>query len=185
MTTHYKAVNEKLDKWTALSLKCLTKVIIPFYCFPLMIASYYKYFVMNSAKESFFMIYPIAYVKLTITNDILLKCCYIYFRIPYFDEKTPIGYLFVSVFTMVFMYYALTTLFCVLFSYFAFCVLLESFPLDIKQSFNNIDEKIKLGINKNQQLSMSTVVDVKNDVCVMVQFHGDFKQLSKTKKSFI
>lgn len=53
---------------------------------------------------------------------------------------------------------------------------------DLKRDINSIEEKIKSDINKKGKLSMTAVVEIKKDIREMIQFHGDIKQLNKTKK---
>lgn len=103
----------------------------------------------------------------------------IYFRIPYIDGKTPLGYFLTSLFSIALLYYLTEIIFCALFLHFGFCVLSMALMVDFKQSFNSIEEKIKLDIsNKKGKLSMTAVVDIEKDVREMVMFHGDGKQLS-------
>lgn len=107
----------------------------------------------------------------------------IYFRFPYVNEKTPIGYLFISLFTIASLYYLLTIIFCILFIHFGFCILLMTFPIDVKQNINKIEEKIKVSISQKGKFSKTEVVEIKKSVRDIIQFHGDAKQLSR-KRNF-
>lgn len=60
MITYYNKANEEIEKLTNITLKFAIKILIPLYFIPLITVSYYKYYVMNSAEESFYMIFPIS-----------------------------------------------------------------------------------------------------------------------------
>lgn len=68
MISYYKSANDDIEKWTDIIHGFAMKILIPLYCIPLIIVSYFKYYAMSSAEESFFMIFPIAYVKTTISH---------------------------------------------------------------------------------------------------------------------
>lgn len=91
------------------------------------------------------------------------------------------GYLFISLFNVAALYcvYAFTS--CVLLLYFGFCFLLMSFPVDVRQNLNEIEGKIKSSISQKGKLTMAEQIEIKKNVCDIIQFHGDAKQLSKTK----
>lgn len=68
--TYYNTANEEIEKWTNRILKFGFKVSTPTYCIPAMIASYYRYFILDMAEESFFMVYPSAYVETMISYNV-------------------------------------------------------------------------------------------------------------------
>lgn len=103
---------------------------------------------------------------------LLIIIDYIYFRIPYIDKKTPIGYLLISLINIAMLYYGIAIMLCFLFLHFGICVLLVTFPLDLKRNFNDIDEKGKL--------SKTAIIEIKKAICELVEFHGDALELSKT-----
>lgn len=67
MTIYYIAANEKIEKWTNTILNFSVKIVVALYCIPIMIVSYYRYYVLDLAEKSFFMILPLAYVRTTMS----------------------------------------------------------------------------------------------------------------------
>lgn len=108
---------------------------------------------------------------------------HIYFRFPYVHEKSPNGYLFMSLFNLVSVYYIVMILTCILCTHFGLCILLMAFSIDIKQNLHKIEKKLKTSISQQRQLlSMTEVNEIKKNFCDIVQFHGVVRQLSETTK---
>lgn len=103
----------------------------------------------------------------------------IHSRIPYFNERTPTGYFFISLFNIALMIYCTLILTCILLLYFGFCVLLTTFTIDVKMNLIEVENKIKSGINKKGELSMNAVIEIKKDIRDLVEFHCDAKELSE------
>lgn len=180
MNSYYNAANEKIEKWTNRIFEFEMKIFIPCCAFPLMIASYYNYYVMDLAEESFFFILPSAYVETTMSLLLLIIIDYIYFRIPYIDKKTPIGYLLISLINIAMLYYGIAIILCFLFLHFGICVLLVTFPLDLKRNFNDIEEKIRSDNDEKGKLSKTAIIEIEKAICELVEFHSDTLELSKT-----
>lgn len=183
MINYYNAANEKIEKWTNRILTFYMKTFVPVYCIPTMTASYYKYFILDSAAESFDIILPSSYVETIIAHYFHVtdwySTAYVFCRIPYFNEKTPIGYLFFSLFNIALTYYDVTILLCILLVYFGFCVLLTTITDDFKRNLNEIGKKDRIKVNAKK--TMTALIEIKKDICEMVQFHGNVKQLSRAK----
>lgn len=62
MIACYVVANETIEKWTNWAFNAVN-LTMPLYFFPLMIASLYRYFVLDLADKSFYMIYPTSYVQ--------------------------------------------------------------------------------------------------------------------------
>lgn len=67
MDSYYDAANKTIEKWTNRIFKAELQLVMPVYFFPLMVASYYRYYVLGMAEKSFYMIYPTSYVETAIS----------------------------------------------------------------------------------------------------------------------
>lgn len=90
----------------------------------------------------------------------------------------PIGYFSISLFNIALMIYSTLILTSILLLHFGFCALLVTFPNDVKSNLNEIENKIKTDIDENEKLSMIAVIEIKKNLCEVVQLHCDAKELS-------
>lgn len=61
VNTFYKATNEKIEKWTQYIQNIVLKILLPIFSIPMIIQSYYKYYVLNLSEESFQLLFPALY----------------------------------------------------------------------------------------------------------------------------
>lgn len=76
-------------------------------------------------------------------------------------------------------YIYVTVLFCILGIFIGFCVFSVAITNDLEKNLHLTKRKIELNIDRTKKLSAEIEIEVKRNLCEIIRFHSDAKQLSE------